>query len=56
MLWNFMQKVKMMESHENVWNFMKITVLHTSQRRDCRNSMNYCSILHVLGLQICGIP
>ena len=46
----------MMEFHENVWNFMKITVLHPSQRRDGKNSMNYCYILHVLGLQIRGIP
>ena len=46
----------MMKFHENVWNFMKLTVLHPSQRRDCRNSMNYSSILHVLGLQIRAIP
>ena len=34
---------------------MKIVVSRPSPRRDPRNSMNYCSILQVLGTRIGGI-
>ena len=41
-----------MKFHEIRWFFMKIVVSRPSPRRDPRNSMNYCSILHVLGTWI----
>ena len=50
--WKYQNSIKF---HKISWNFMKIVVSRPSPRRDPRNSMNYCSILQVLGTRIGGI-
>ena len=54
-LWKFMKISKFHEISWNIMIFMIIVVSRPSPRRDPRNSMNYCSILQVLGTRIAGI-
>ena len=54
-LWKSMKLTKFHGISWNIMIFMKIVVSRPSPRRDPRNSMNYCSILQVLGTRIGGI-